>query len=87
LTVSKASVTVSPIPLRLFGWAHGGSRCAARLRSPANGTPLFALDSAVSRTQGEAEIKVPVLQPGAKLAAKDEPAVPDASCKFTMDTA
>jgi hypothetical protein len=48
---------------------------------------LFALNSAVSCTQGEAEIKVPVLEPGAKLAAKDEHAVPDANCKFTMDTA
>lgn len=55
----------------------------ARLRSPNQGTPLFALDTAAQCTVGTAEVQAPVLEPGAKSAPKDEHADLDASYVFT----
>ena len=55
----------------------------ARLRSPAQGTPLFAVDPAAGCTLGKAEVQAPVLEPGAKPAAKDDHADLDASYEFT----
>ncbi len=54
----------------------------ARLRSPDKGTPLFAMDAAAQCTLGKAEVQAPVLEPGAKPAAKDEHADLDASYEF-----
>jgi hypothetical protein len=54
-----------------------------RLRSPDKGTPLFAVDTAAQCTLGKAEVQAPVLEPGAKQAAKDEHADLDASYEFT----
>lgn len=55
----------------------------ARLRSPDKGTPLFVPDAAAQCTLGKAEVEAPVLEPGAKPAAKDEHADLDASYEFT----
>lgn len=55
----------------------------ARLRSLDKGTPLFVLDAAASCTLGKAEVQAPVLEAGAKPAAKDEHADLDASYEFT----
>ena len=55
----------------------------ARLRSPNQGTPLFAADAAAQCTLGKAEVQAPVLEPGAKSAPKDEHADLDASYEFT----
>lgn len=53
-----------------------------RLRSPDKGTPIFATDAAAQCTLGKAEVQAPVLEPGAKPAAKDEHADLDASYEF-----
>ena len=55
----------------------------ARMRSPDQGTPLFALDAAAQCTLGKAEVQAPVLEPGAKPAPKGEHADLDASYEFT----
>ena len=55
----------------------------ARLRSPDKGTPLFVPDAAAQCALGKAEVQAPVLEPGAKPAAKDEHADLDASYEFT----
>ncbi|MDP3083437.1 MAG: DUF2796 domain-containing protein [Rubrivivax sp.] len=55
----------------------------ARLRSPDKGTPLFVMDPAAGCTLDKAEVQAPVLEPGAKPAAKDEHADLDASYEFT----
>lgn len=55
----------------------------ARLRSPDKGTPLFAADAAARCALSKAEVQAPVLEPGAKAAAKDEHADLDASYEFT----
>lgn len=55
----------------------------ARLRSPDKGTPLFVPDAAAQCKLGKAEVQAPVLEPGAKPAAKDEHADLDASYEFT----
>lgn len=55
----------------------------ARLRSPDKGAPLFAVDPAAQCTLGKAEVQAPVLEPGARPAAKDEHADLDASYEFT----
>lgn len=55
----------------------------ARLRSPDKGTPMFILDAAAQCTLGKAEVQAPVLEPGAKPAAKDEHADLDARYEFT----
>jgi hypothetical protein len=54
-----------------------------RLRSPDKGTPLFVLDAAAQCTLGKADVQAPVLEPGAKPAAKDEHADLVASYEFT----
>lgn len=53
-----------------------------RLRSPDKGTPLFVLDAAAQCTLGKVDVQAPVLEPGAKAAAKDEHADLDASYEF-----
>jgi hypothetical protein len=55
----------------------------ARLRSPDKGTALFVADAAAKCTLGKAEVQAPVLEPGAKPAAKDEHADLDASYEFS----
>jgi hypothetical protein len=55
----------------------------ARLRSPDKATPLFVMDPAAGCTLGKVEVQAPVLEPGAKPAAKDEHADLDASYEFT----
>jgi hypothetical protein len=55
----------------------------ARLRSPNQGTPLFAFDTAAQCTVGTAEVQAPVLEPGAKSAPKDAHADLDARYVFT----
>lgn len=54
-----------------------------RLRSMDKGTPLFAVDTAAQCTLGKTEVQAPVLEPGAKPAAKDGHADLDASYEFT----
>jgi hypothetical protein len=54
-----------------------------RLRSPDKGTPLFAVDEAASCILGKAEVKAPVLEPGAKPASKDEHADLEATYEYT----
>ena len=54
----------------------------ARLRSPDKGEPLFVMDGAAQCTLSKAEVQAPVLEPGAKSAAKDEHADLDASYEF-----
>jgi len=55
----------------------------ARLRSPDKGAPLFVMDAAAQCRLGKAEVQAPVLEPGAKSAAKDEHAELDASYEFS----
>ena len=55
----------------------------ARLRSPDKGSSLFVLDAAAQCTLSKAEVQAPVLEPGAKAAAKDEHADLDASYEFS----
>ncbi|MCK6431688.1 MAG: DUF2796 domain-containing protein [Burkholderiaceae bacterium] len=55
----------------------------ARLRSPDTGTPHFAADAAAQCALSKAEVQAPVLEPGAKPAAKDEHAEVQASYVFT----
>lgn len=54
-----------------------------RLRSPDKGTPIFVMGSAAQCSLAKAEVQAPVLEPGAKPAAKDEHADLDASYEFT----
>jgi hypothetical protein len=54
-----------------------------RLRSPDKGTPLFVMDAAAQCTLGKAEVRAPVLEPGAKPTSKDAHADLDASYEFT----
>ena len=54
----------------------------ARLRGPDKSTPLFVTDAAAQCTLSKAEVQAPVLEPGAKSAAKDEHADVDASYEF-----
>lgn len=54
----------------------------ARLRNPDKGAPLFVTDAAAQCTLTKAEVRAPVLEPGAKSAAKDDHADLDASYEF-----
>ena len=54
----------------------------ARLRSPDKGSPLFVADAAARCALSKADLQAPVLEPGAKSAAKDEHADLDASYEF-----
>jgi hypothetical protein len=53
-----------------------------RLRSPEQAAPLFAMDAAAQCTLSRAEVRAPVLEPGAKSAAKGEHADLEASYDF-----
>lgn len=55
----------------------------ARLRGPDKGKPLFAADAAAQCTLSKAEVQAPVLEPGAKAAARDEHADLEARYAFT----
>jgi hypothetical protein len=55
----------------------------ARLRSPDKSTALFVTDAAAQCTLSKAEVQAPVLEPGAKPAAKEEHADLDASYEFS----
>ncbi|MFT3817819.1 MAG: DUF2796 domain-containing protein [Rubrivivax sp.] len=54
----------------------------ARLRGPGQGTPLFVTDAAAQCSLRKAEVRAPVLEPGAGPAAKDEHADLDADYEF-----
>lgn len=54
----------------------------ARLRSPDKGALLFVPDAAARCTLGKVEVQAPMLEPGARAAAKDEHADLDASYEF-----
>ena len=51
--------------------------------APNQGTALFVMDVAAQCTLSKAEVQAPVLEPGAKAAAKDEHPDPDASYEFS----
>jgi hypothetical protein len=55
----------------------------ARLRSPDKGLPLFVADAAAQCALTKAEVQAPVLEPGARPAAKDEHAELEASYAYT----
>lgn len=55
----------------------------ARLRSTEKAASLFVTDAAAQCTLGKAEVEAPVLEAGAKSAAKDEHADLDASYEFS----
>lgn len=55
----------------------------ARLRSTEKAASLFVTDAAAQCTLGKAEVQAPVLEAGAKSAAKDEHADLDASYEFS----
>jgi len=55
----------------------------ARLRSPDKGSPLFVADAAAQCALSKAEVRAPVLEPGATSLAKDDHADLDASYEFT----
>ncbi len=55
----------------------------ARLRSRDKGTPLFVVDAAAQCTLDKAEVRAPVLEPGASPASKDGHADLDANYGFT----
>ena len=54
-----------------------------RLRSTDKAAPLFAVDTTAQCMLSKAEVKAPMLEPGAKQATKDEHADLDASYEFT----
>lgn len=68
---------------RTDGERKAAADVLARLRSLDKGTPLFAADAAAQCTLSKSEVQAPVLEPGAKPAAKDEHADLDATYEFT----